>query len=139
MMPDFGLSSQHLAQDLPSRVVRPVSLRDGPLHDGADVLPHSTRSFGLPMPDRIQDSQNVRTGDVINVTGADVGKNIASQQVPPLSLHVWCSSILSDEQRWVLFFSLFQWILPNYSMNSSGRCSNWFTTAGENWGRVKAL
>ena len=22
--------------------------------------------------------------------------------------------------------------LPNYSMNSSGRCSNWFTTAGEN-------
>ena len=39
----------------------------------------------------------------------------------------------------VLFFSLFQWILPNYSMNSSGRCSNWFTTAGENWGRVKAL
>ena len=32
----------------------------------------------------------------------------------------------------VLFFSLFQWILPNYSMNSSGRCSNWFTTAGEN-------
>ena len=40
---------------------------------------------------------------------------------------------------YVLFFSLFQWILPNYSMNSSGRCSNWFTTAGENWGRVKAL
>ena len=39
----------------------------------------------------------------------------------------------------VLFFSLFQWILPNYSMNSSGRCSNWFTAAGENWGRVKAL
>ena len=34
--------------------------------------------------------------------------------------------------RTVLFFSLFQWILPNYSMNSSGRCSNWFTTAGEN-------
>ena len=32
----------------------------------------------------------------------------------------------------LLFFSLFQWILPNYSMNSSGRCSNWFTTAGEN-------
>ena len=32
----------------------------------------------------------------------------------------------------VLFFSLFQWVLPNYSMNSSGRCSNWFTTAGEN-------
>ena len=32
----------------------------------------------------------------------------------------------------LLFFSLFQWVLPNYSMNSSGRCSNWFTTAGEN-------
>ena len=32
----------------------------------------------------------------------------------------------------LLFFSLFQWILPNYSMNSSGRCSNWFTSAGEN-------
>ena len=32
----------------------------------------------------------------------------------------------------LLFFSLFQWILPNYSMNSSGRCSNWFTIAGEN-------
>ena len=31
----------------------------------------------------------------------------------------------------VLFFSLFQWILPNYSMNLSGRCSNWFTTVGE--------
>ena len=44
-----------------------------------------------------------------------------------------------ESDGYLLFFSLFQWILPNYSMNSSGRCSNWFTTAGENWGQVKAL
>ena len=39
---------------------------------------------------------------------------------------------LAEAAHRLLFFSLFQWILPNYSMNSSGRCSNWFTTAGEN-------
>ena len=41
------------------------------------------------------------------------------------------SGLLGAAQDLVLFFSLFQWILPNYSMNLSGRCSNWFTTAGE--------
>ena len=42
------------------------------------------------------------------------------------------AQLLEELAPRVLFFSLFQWILPNYSMNSSGRCSNWFTTAGEN-------
>ncbi len=74
MMPDFGLPPQHLA------------LRDGLLHDRASMLPHPARRFGLRVPDRIQDGQNVRTGDLIDAPGGDVRKNIASQQVSPLYL-----------------------------------------------------
>ena len=51
-------------------------------------------------------------------------------------LMAWCEATEGVDYVFglaqMLFFSLFQWILPNYSMNSSGRCSNWFTTAGEN-------
>ena len=52
-------------------------------------------------------------------------RQVCSQPIPfGERIPVWSAG--------VLFFSLFQWILPNYSMNSSGRCSNWCTTAGEN-------
>ena len=50
MMLDFGLAPQHLTQDLTGGIVRPVALRNGPLHDRADMLPHPARRFWLRVP-----------------------------------------------------------------------------------------
>ncbi len=85
-MPALAWRSQHLAQSLASRIVRPVPIGDGPLHDRAEPLGQLARRFGLGMPDRGQDSQHVRAGDLVDPPAPEVRKGVDSNLMPPLCL-----------------------------------------------------
>ena len=70
------LATESLPERLAGRVVGPMLHRHGPLHDGADALPHTPRRLGLVVPDGREDLQEVGRGDVGDELVADERERI---------------------------------------------------------------
>ena len=72
---------------VPRRVIRPVALRDGPLHHRADPLVHGPRGRGLARPDGLEDSEHVGRRDLAHAFAADTRMGVVPQRLPPLPGH----------------------------------------------------
>ena len=66
------------------RIVLPVAVGDGPLHDGPDALLDPAHGFRPVMPVRQQEGQDVGRGDGVDAFMANPGQGIVPQGGAPL-------------------------------------------------------
>lgn len=67
-----------------SRIVLAIALRDGPLHDRADSLAHSSSRLALFVPDRQQHGRDVGGGNIAEAELPESRDRVVAKASPPL-------------------------------------------------------
>lgn len=74
---------KQIVENIPSGVICPVPLGNGPLHHRADAVAQSRRGLGDPFGKRSQHSEDVTGFNVGNATGAEDGVHMQLKRAEP--------------------------------------------------------